>query len=410
MKKSLLSAIAVAVIGLLFSGFVFSQDDKMVSAAAGMYVISAKAGGVNFTEGKVTIVRKDGKSGLLLKSDTIEIGDKVLTGADGKAEVLLNPGSFVRLGANAEFEFQTTDLDNLKLKLSAGSAIFEVYADNEFKVTLDLPDADIELTKSGVYRIDVLADGSGKISVWKGKVLVGDEKAEVKAGKSVIVKGKAATAIAKFDRDNKDEFDIWSDLRAKEASRINKRLQRDALTNSLLSAYNRGGWNMFGTFGLWVFDPFTLRWCFLPFGSGWSSPYGYGYGFNIYNCPLPPVVYTPPPPTMTPSNPTTPGSMTPQQAQIREERRQTAHTPTFQRFENNQRNETRGSSSRSGGGNGDNNSGGWRNDGGSRNDSSETRSTSTPTQSTPSMPSAPSEPVIVNTPSRTETKEVRKID
>jgi hypothetical protein len=406
MKKSLLSAAAVAVLGLLFSSFVFSQDDKMVSAASGMYVISAKAGGVNYTEGKVSIVRKDGKSGLLLKSDTVEIGDKVLTGADGKVEILLNPGSFVRLGANAEFEFQSTDLDNLKLKLAAGSAIFEVYADTEFKVTLDLPDADIELTKSGVYRVDVLPDGSGKISVWKGKVFVGDEKAEVKAGKSAIVKGKMATAIAKFDRDNKDEFDIWSDLRAKEASKINKRLQRDALASSLLSSYSRGGWNMYGTFGLWVYDRFTGRWCFLPFGSGWSSPYGYGYGFNIYNCPLPPVVYTPP---STPTNPTNPGDMTPQQAQVREERRQTIHTPTFQRFENNQRNETRGGGSRNDGSS-DNSGGGWRNnDGGSRNDSSETRSNSTPSPSMPSTP-APSAPVNVETPSRTETKEVRKID
>jgi hypothetical protein len=130
MKKSLLSAVAVAVFGLLLNSFAFSQEvkdqkdkDQMVSAATSSYVISAKAGGVNFVEGKVSVARKDGKSGLLLKSDTVEIGDKVTTGADGKAEILLNPGSFVRLGANTEFEFQTTELDNLKLKLSAGSAI-----------------------------------------------------------------------------------------------------------------------------------------------------------------------------------------------------------------------------------------------------------------------------------------------
>jgi hypothetical protein len=394
MKKSLLFAVSIAVFGLLFSSFVFAQDDKVVSAAGDTYIISAKAGGVNLTEGKVSIVRKEGKSGVLLKSDKIEIGDKILTGADGKAEILLNPGSFVRLGGNAEFEFQSTDLDNLKLKLSSGSAIFEVYADNEFKVTLDLPNADIELTKSGVFRVDVLADGSGKISVWKGKVIVGDEKAEVKAGKSAIVSGKNA-AIAKFDRDNKDDFDIWSQLRAKEAAEINKRLQRNALRNSLLATYNRGGWNMYGSFGLWVFDSFTGRWCFLPFGSGWNSPYGYNYGFNIYNCYLPPVVYTPP---VTPTTPTNPGAMTPEQAQIREERRQSAQTPTFQRFENNQRNETRGGGSRNNDNSGgSNDGGGWNNN---RRSDSPTRSDN-PTRMEPSndskptyTPSAPT-PIIV---------------
>ncbi len=401
MKKNLLFVVSIAVFSLLFSTIVFAQNDKVVSAAGDTYVISAKAGGVNFTEGKVAIIRKDGKSGLLLKNDKIEIGDRVSTGADGKAEILLNPGSFVRLGSNTEFEFQTTDLDNLKLKLAGGSAIFEVYADNEFKVTLDLPGADIELTKSGVYRVDVLADGSGKISVWKGKVFVGDEKAEVKAGRSAIVKGKTTGAITKFDRDNKDQFDIWSDLRAKEASNINKRLQRNALTNSLLSSFNLGGWNMFNTFGVWVFDPFSARWCFLPFGQGWRSPYGYGYGFNIYNCPLPPIVYTPPV-NWTPSTPTPQGNpMTPQQAQIREERRQSMQTPTFQRFQNNQRSETRGDSRNND--NNDSSSGNWNNNR-DRSDSSDTRSTNSP--SFPSTP-APSTPVIVNVPSRSESKDKR---
>lgn len=403
MKKNLLFAVSVTVFALLFSNFVFAQDDKAVSAAGDTYVISAKAGGVNYVEGKVAIVRQDGKSGLLLKSDKIEIGDKVSTGADGKAEILLNPGSFVRLGGNAEFEFLTTDLDNLKLKLSGGSAIFEVYAADEFKVTLDLPDAELELTKSGVYRVDVLADGSGKISVWKGKFIIGEE--EIKAGRTAIVKGKSNNGIAKFDRDNKDELDIWSDLRAKEAVKINKRLQRAALTNSLINSYNLGGWNMFGTFGVWVFDAFSGRWCFLPFGRGWRSPYGYGYGFDIYNCPLPPVVWTPPTPTTTtPTTPTTPGTpMTPAQAQIREERRQMMSTPTFQRFENNQR-EERGGGSRNRDWNSDsstNNGGGWNNDRSTRSDSSDSRPT--PTQSIPT----PTQTAPIITPSRTETKDVK---
>jgi FecR protein len=399
MKKNLLFAASIAVLGLLFSTFVFAQDDKVVSAAGETYVISAKAGGVNYVEGKVAIVRKDGKSGLLLKSDTLEIGDKISTGADGKAEILLNPGSFVRLGANAEFEFVSTDLENLKLKLSNGSAIFEVYADDEFKVLLDLPKADIELTKSGVFRVDVLADGSGKISVWKGKVIVGDDKAEVKGGKSAIVSNKTTT-IAKFDRDNKDEFDIWSQTRAKEASKINARLQKQALSNSLLNSFNRGGWNMYNTFGLWVFDRFTGRWCFLPFGSGWNSPYGYGYGFDIWNCRMPQYVYYNPPVVINP--PTTGGGGTPTSAQIREARRETTHTPTFQRFENNQRSESRGGSTNNDNGGGNtqrDDSGNWNTNRRTENDSRPTFTPSTPTQSTPTQ----STPPIM--PTRTETKD-----
>ncbi len=390
MKKYLLFAVSVAVFGLLFSTFVFAQDEKTVSAAGDMYVISAKAGGVNYVEGKVTVARKAGKGGYLLKSDQLEIGDKVSTGADGKAEILLNPGSFVRLGANAGFEFVTTDLENLKLKLSAGSAILEVYADNEFKVSLDLPKTDVEFTKSGVYRVDVLSDGTGKLSVWKGQVLVGDDKAEVKSGKSAVLIGKSAT-IAKFDRDNKDELDVWSQTRAKESAKINARLQQKSLGNTLLNSFNRGGWNMYNTFGLWVFDRFTGRWCFLPFGMGWNSPYGYDYGFNIWNCRMPRYVYTNPPVT-----PTTTTTTLPTSAQIREERRVNMQTPTFQRFENNQRGESRGGSNDSNNTQRDDSGGGWNNN---RRNDSDSRPTYTP--STPSTPTQTTPPIIV---APTETK------
>lgn len=409
MKKNLLVAVSVAVFGLFFSNFVFAQSDRVVSAAGDTYVISAKAGGVNYVEGNVSILRKDGKSAPLLKSDTIEIGDKITTGADGKAEILLNPGSYVRLGANVEFEFQSTDLDNLKLKLSAGSAIFEVYADKEFKVTLDLPANDIELTKSGVYRVDVLADGRERIAVWQGELNVGgDEQREVTDGREVFIKDGTFT-ISKFDRKSKDSLDLWSDLRAKEASNINKRLKKAALTSSLMDAYNRGGWNTFNTFGIWVFDAFSGRWCFLPFGSGWRSPYGYSYRFDLYDCPLPPIVWTNPNPTPVPSTPTTPGTpMTQTQIEIREDRRQAARTPTFQRFENNTREERGGGRSM----------GGSNNSSDNRSDSSDTRSNNSstsnsstnnsPSQSTPSTP-APSAPTTRDVPSRSETKDV-KID
>ncbi len=399
MKKNLLFAISIAALGVLFSTFGFAQDDKTVSAAGDLYVISAKAGGVNYIEGKVSVARKDGKSGLLLKDDKLEIGDKILTGADGKVEILLNPGSFVRLGENSSFEFASTDLENVKLKLSGGSAIFEVYADNEFKVSIELPKAAVELTKSGVYRVDVLPEGNGKISVWKGKVFVGDEKAEVKSGKSAIISGKQAT-IAKFDRDNKDAFDTWSQLRAKESAKINQRLQQGNLRNTLLNSFNRGGWNMYNTFGLWVFDSFSRRWCFLPFGDAWSSPYGYNYGFSMWDCRLPQYIYTQPPVNPTPTTPTNPGnSITPAQVQINRDRTESSRTPTFQRFENNQRPESSGDSRT------DNNSGNtqrdsdrdWNNNRRTENDS---RPTYTPA---PQPQPAPQTPPIM--PTRTETKD-----
>ncbi len=175
MKKNLTFGLTFALCTVLFSGFVFAQTDhKTVSSKGSLYVISAKAGGVNYVEGNVISTGKNKKGGLLLKGDTVEIGDKVSTGANGKAEILLNPGSYIRLAENSSFEFLTTSLDDLRLRLSGGSAMFEVFADDDFKIVVNTPKADFSIIKSGVYRISVLNDGSGKIAVWKGKARIGE--------------------------------------------------------------------------------------------------------------------------------------------------------------------------------------------------------------------------------------------
>ncbi|MBK8148184.1 MAG: hypothetical protein IPK58_08175 [Acidobacteria bacterium] len=121
-----------------------------------------------------------------------------------------------------------------------------------------------------------------------------DGDSELKSGRALVVTG-SNTTVAKFDRDSPDDLDTWSKLRAREISSVNARLERDSMRNSLLNSYNNGRWNAFNSFGLWVFDPFRRMWSFLPFGSGWGSPYGYDYRFDMWNyCNMPYWVYTNP--------------------------------------------------------------------------------------------------------------------
>lgn len=295
MKTKILSCLSAMAICLMFANLAFAQnDDRVASAAGDLYVISAKAGGVNYVEGKVTVARANSKSGYLLKGDRLEVGDKVSTGANGKAEILLNPGSFVRLGENTVFEFASTSLDDVQVKFIRGSAMLEVYADNEFKVAINTPKANFYAIKSGVYRVDVLANGGGKISVWKGKAQIGqDEEATVKSGRAAVVNGNRVT-IEKFDRGDKDALEDWSKDRAKHLAKINSRLQRDDIRNSLLSSFDRRGWGFYDSFGLWVFDRFSGYYCFVPFGYGWSSPYGYWYNRDLWYFRLPRYIYQQP--------------------------------------------------------------------------------------------------------------------
>ena len=278
------------------------------------FLISAKAGGVNAVAGEVTVERTGGRTDRLFKGDEVQIGEKVTTGEDGKAEVLMNPGSYVRLGPKSSFEFVSTDLDSVRIKMHSGSAILEVLGSDGFDVELSTDTARFTILQSGVYRIDASEKGSSVVAVWKGKLRAGnDTKASVGKGKVVEFDGATYT-VSKFDRNVKDELSDWSNDRARGLSQVSASLRPNALRNTLINSFYGNKWSFYNSFGLWVFEPRAGSFCFLPFGWGWQSPYGFGFGRPIWFYDLPRDIYNQPAPagfakrrTIMPVDPT-PGS------------------------------------------------------------------------------------------------------
>ena len=300
--KRLFGSVALFVFVAMLASNAVAQDSTLRSAAGDKWVISAKAGGVNFVQGTVNIERESGRSGLLLKGDDISVGDTVTTTANGRAEILLNPGSYLRVAENSSFEFKTTSLEDLQISVTRGSVILEVFAANDFKVSVDTPKEDFGLIQTGVYRVDVNADGTARLEVWKGKAEVGD--AVIKGGR-VATSGQGDTAVTKFDRDDRDAFETWSRDRSKELAKATNSLRDRDLRTSLMRSFLGGRWNTYDSFGLWIYDARFGRYCFLPFGYGWSSPYGYGFGTDIWWYNLPRTIFYPPanPPVNAPVPP-----------------------------------------------------------------------------------------------------------
>jgi hypothetical protein len=306
MKNRLLHVFGVASLLMVSVAGVFAQSETISSALGDKYIISAKAGGVNYVEGGVVRVDSRGRTSRVIKGDSLQIGERISTGADGRAEVLLNPGSYVRLGPNASFEFKTTSLDDLHLSLISGNAVFEVFAANDFAVNIETPGTKVTLIDTGIYSIEAV-DGRSVVSVWKGRAVVnGNEQSPVKGGREAIVNGDQV-AVAKFDRDDRNSLEAWSKSRAKELAKATSSLRPRYLREPLINAFMGGGWNMYSSFGLWVSDPFTGAFCFLPFGRGWSSPYGYWYNYDIWSYRLPWRTIYYPYPNTTPGG----GTMTP---------------------------------------------------------------------------------------------------
>ncbi len=293
--------LTVLTTGLVLTAFGIAQQQVRTSATADKYMISAKAGGVNFIEGDVMVVRKEGRSGILLRRDHLQVGDRISTGANGKAEILLNPGSYIRLGSNSSFQFLNTSLDHLKARLESGTAMFEVFAANEFQVTVETPTGIIALIETGVYNVDVPPNGMATIAVYDGKARLADPKLTViKKGRFSSI-GSTTAAITTFDRGKRGELGDWCKVRSKDLAKLTSSLQERDVRDSLISSFHIGRWSMFDSFGLWVFDPRLMSYFFLPFGYGWRSPYGFGLGSGFYWYNLPPYITTHPVATVDPN-------------------------------------------------------------------------------------------------------------
>ena len=117
------------------------------------FVISAQAGGVNAVTGRAT-VRAHGNTEwqLLTIKEDLEKGDVVRTGHDGRVEMLLNPGSYMRVGENSEFELADNSLENLEVRLLRGTAIVEVTGadDSELFIGITTPHTRMSIIRRGL--------------------------------------------------------------------------------------------------------------------------------------------------------------------------------------------------------------------------------------------------------------------
>jgi len=272
-----LSICAVIVLGLGLASLGAAQNREK-------YVISAKAGGVNAVDGHVTVTRA-GKSQMLTAQDEVTAGDLVTTGAASQVEVLLNPGSYLRVGENSAFELADNALENIQVRLTRGSAIVEATGlDNtELHINIVTERARILIVRRGVYRINAAADATALL-VRKGRALINDSSTNIiKSGNEVSFRGGSFVAT-KLGKKQQDRFDDWSKARANTLAKANERLSANGL-NSYLSSSNSFDWafSAANPYGLWAFSGLSRCFTFLPFYYGWSSPYGHNYGLYFYD-------------------------------------------------------------------------------------------------------------------------------
>src|SRR5437588_1698067 len=144
-----------------------------VGSIYGQSVLSVNSGLVHYAEGKVYAGDKlvEPKFGHFPE---LKNGDELRTD-EGRAEILLSPGSFLRVAEHSAIRMVSNRLTDTKIELLEGEALIETVDQGKDKaaamvkgnaITILYKGASIALVKSGVY---VFTAEPGRVRVYDGE-------------------------------------------------------------------------------------------------------------------------------------------------------------------------------------------------------------------------------------------------
>jgi hypothetical protein len=214
--------------------FVLAGAVVLASNALAQKVISAKAGFLFFVQGRVSVEGGRLRTGEHFRQ--LKPGENLST-ERGRAEVLLNPGTILRLGDMSRLHMDDVNLTDACVSLESGSAVVTVnYILKTDRVRLVAGGSVIVLKQAGEYHLDVT---QGRLRVFGGRAEVQREGSAafviVKRGRTVDLDDELK--IAKFDLKDTDAFESW----AAERSRATVRRMPQPRPPALFDAQNRGG-------------------------------------------------------------------------------------------------------------------------------------------------------------------------
>ena len=246
--------VASLAIGVFLSGSAFAQ-----------YVISAHSGVVQTVDGRAYLNDQPIQPKFGQFPDIKE--NQEFRTEEGRAEILLTPGVFLRLAENSSIRMVSNKLTDTRVEVLSGSVMVE--CDNILKndakdnaVMLLYKGNTMMLMKHGLYRVD--ADPA-RFQVYDGEAIVKNEsgQATLKSGKETALNG--ALMAENFDKKAADELYLWSNQRSSYLAK--------ASASSAMTLRNSSG----GSYSPWQFNPMFGMFTFVPYGGIAYSPFGWGF-------------------------------------------------------------------------------------------------------------------------------------
>jgi hypothetical protein len=171
-------------------------------------VISTHSGVVHFFEGAVYLGDRPLESHLG-KFPSVPQGAELRT-ADGRAEVLLTPGAFLRIGERTAVRLVSNDLADTRVELQSGSAIVDSGEPNSgTSITLIYKGWRVHFLQKGIYRIN-----SEPPCLWvrtgQAEVFTGTNEQPLSVGRGMILPFAEVLVPEPASDQSDDAFSEWA--------------------------------------------------------------------------------------------------------------------------------------------------------------------------------------------------------
>ena len=229
-------------------------------SAPAQSVTSARSGTLHYFEGDISL---NGEPLQWKASKFPEVKDgMVLRSAIGRAEVLLTPGVFLRMGENTAIRMIDSRLATTRVELISGTIAVESddprTSVKNAPVTVVLADRELRLVKSGLTE---MTTEPFEVRVFKGEAEVSSSPQAVLVKDGRLLTFSDGPVVAKFDTRTADDLYLWTRDRSRQLSAA-----------SMASANSLSDWK-----GGWYYNPNLNMYTLVPAGGTSWSPFGNGF-------------------------------------------------------------------------------------------------------------------------------------
>lgn len=245
----------------------YNQAQPNYNQAPANAPAAVRPGTLNYVEGQVSSNGQD-LNPQAVGNFTLQPGQVIDTG-NGFAEVLLTPGSFLRIGNNTEIRLDSASLAGTRINLVHGSAMIEVdqfIEGTQLQVTTGTSTSDI--IKKGLYSFDTNQQAV-RVLDGKLKVISNDKTREIGRDDEVLI----STPNLKKTSFNPSQVKVeplyvWSEARS-----------RDEAGQNQMAYNNAAGFVPVGAG--WFWSPYAGYYGFWP-SAYLYSPFGFGFYGGFY--------------------------------------------------------------------------------------------------------------------------------